>query len=42
MLYEMDILTQVQILDETVCNSHGPNTLGKQMNPIILPPVKGK
>ncbi len=28
---------QVQILDETDCVSHSTNTLGKGMNPIILP-----
>ena len=26
---------------QTVCISHGINTLGKGMNPTILPPVKG-
>ena len=31
-----------QILDETDCISHSTNTLGKGMNPIILPPVMGK
>ena len=31
--------TRVQILDETDCISHSTNTLGKGMNPIILPPV---
>ena len=34
--------TQVQILDETDCISHSINTLGKGMNPIILPPAMGK
>ena len=29
-------------LDETDCISHSTNTLGKQMNPIILPPAMGK
>ena len=29
-------------LDETDCISHSTNTLGKGMNPIILPPVMGK
>ena len=33
---------RVQILDETDCISHNTNTLGKGMNPIILPPVMGK
>ena len=32
----------VQILDETDCSSHSTNTLGKDMNPIILPPAMGK
>ena len=40
--YEMDTVTWVQILDETDCISHSTNTLGKGMNPIILPPVMGK
>ena len=39
---EMDTVTRVQILDETECISHSTNTLGKGMNPIILPPAKGK
>ena len=34
--FEMDAATQVQILDETKCISHSPNTLGKGMDPIIL------
>ena len=38
----MDMATQVQILDETDCISHYTNTLGKGMNPIILPPAMGK
>ena len=29
-------------LDKTDCISHSPNTLGKGMNPIILPPAMGK
>ena len=28
--------------NETDCISHSTNTLGKGMNPIILPPVMGK
>ena len=32
---------RVQILDETDCISHSTNTLGKGMNPIILPPAMG-
>ena len=38
----MDTATRVQILDETDCISHCTNTLGKGMNPIILPPAMGK
>ena len=34
--------TRVQILDENNCISHGTNTLGKGMNPIILPLTMGK
>ena len=39
---EMDTATRVQILDEADYISHSTNTLGKGMNPIILPPVMGK
>ena len=35
-------VTRVQILDEIDCISHCTNTLGKGMNPIILPPAMGK
>ena len=38
----MDTATRVQILDEADDISHSINTLGKGMNPIILPPVMGK
>ena len=38
----MHSATRVQILDETDCISHNTNTLGKVMNPIILPPAMGK
>ena len=38
---EMDTVTRFQILDETDCISHDTNTLGKGMNPIILPPALG-
>ena len=34
--------TRVQILDETDCISHSTHTLGKGMNPIILPPAMDK
>ena len=37
-----DTATRVQILDETGFISHSTNTLGKGMNPIILPPAMGK
>ena len=39
---KMDTAMQVQILDEADCISHSTNTLGKGMNPIILPPAMGK
>ena len=42
MVTEMDTVARVQILDETCCISHSTNTLGKGMNPIILPPAMGK
>ena len=42
MVMEMDTATRVQILDETDCISQSTNTLGKGMNPIILPPAMGK
>ena len=38
----MNTAIRVQILDETDCISHCTNTLGKGMNPIILPPAMGK
>ena len=38
----MHTAKRVQILDETDCISHSTNTLGKGMNPIILPPVMDK
>ena len=40
--YLGDIYIQIQILDETDGISHSTNTLGKGMNPIILPPAMGK
>ena len=33
---------QVKIQDQIVYTSHGANTLGKNMNPSILPPTMGK
>ena len=38
----MNTTTRVQILDETDCISHSTNTLGKGMNPVILPPAMCK
>ena len=38
----MDTATSVQILDETDCISHGADTVGKGINPIILPPAMGQ
>ena len=38
----METAARVQILDETDCISYGTNTLGKGMNPIIIPPAMGK
>ena len=38
----MSTATQVQILDETDSISHSTNTLGKGMNPVILPPAMDK
>ena len=42
MVIVVDTATRVQILDETDCISHSTNTLGKGMNPIILPLAMGK
>ena len=38
----MDMVTRVQIPAEIDCISRSTNTLGKYMNPIILPPAMGK
>ena len=38
----MNSAKRIQILDETVYISHSANTLGKGMNPIILPLARGK
>ena len=38
----MDTATRVQILDQPNCILHSTNTLGKGMNPIILPLAMGK
>ena len=39
---DMETAIQVQFLDKTHCISNSTNTLGKGMNPIILPPAMGK
>ena len=39
---QMDTATRVQILADTNCISHSTNTLGKGLNPIIIPPAMGK
>ena len=41
-MFDLIIKTRVQILDEADCISHSINTLGKGMNPNILPPAMGK
>ena len=38
----MNIATQVQILDKTVCIPDSTNSLKKGMNQIILPPAMDK
>ena len=38
----MEAATRVQFLDEAVCISYSTNTIGKGINPIILPPAMGK
>ena len=38
----MDTATRVQILDDTDSILQSTNTLGKGINPIILPPALGK
>ena len=35
-------MTRVQIMDYTLRISHDANTIGKGMNPIILPPAISK
>ena len=39
---ELDTAIRVRILDKTDCISYSTKTLGKGMNPIILPPAIGK
>ena len=38
----MDMMTCDQILNESVNIAHSVSTLGKGINPTILPPAKGK
>ena len=38
----MDTAKRVEILVKTDCISHSTNTLGKGMNPIIIPLAMGK
>ena len=38
----IDTVTRIQILDQANCISHITNTLGKGINPIILPPAMRK
>ena len=38
----MDLSTRVQILDEALYISYTANTLGKSMNPTILPPENSR
>ena len=40
--HKMDMATQVQILDKADCISQSTNSLGKGINPIILPPAMCK
>ena len=39
---EMNMPTRVLFSDEAVCISHSAYTLGKGINPTILPPAMGK
>ena len=41
MSYENDMVTSVQILDETVSHSHTVDTIGKWTHQIILSPAMG-
>ena len=38
----MDAASGVEILDEAFCISHNGSTLGKGINPTVLPPAMGK
>ena len=42
MSLETDPVTWVQVVDVTVCDLHNVNTLGKGVNPTILPTAVGK
>ena len=39
---KIDMVTRVQILEDTVCISHRAKTLGKDINQIPLLPAMGK
>ena len=41
-IWALGPMTRVQNLDETVCILLSTDTLGKGMNPTILPPARGK
>ena len=41
-IYNVYVILHKHNINETDCISHSTNTLGKGMNPIILPPVMGK
>ena len=38
----MDMVTQVEIQDETICISNSINTFGKGLNQTVLLPTMGK
>ena len=40
--FEVNMANRVQTLDEAVYISYSANTLGKSMNPAILPPALDK
>ena len=42
LLLEMDMATQVQILDKAVCISHSTDTFEKGRHPTIFPPAISK
>ena len=42
LLWEMSMVIQVQILDETFCISLNINTLKKSIHPTVFPPAIGE